>query len=651
MSEQLHNELRKEFQLERMILFSDAVFAIAITLLIIDIKVPEIQNDLTEFAVLKAVGKLLPKFIGFFLSFLVIGSFWTGHHRMSGFLCNYTRRLLWLNLFFLLAIVLMPFSTAFYSTYLMPESIHLFTPLIFYVGNIWFIGLIDYFRLWGYIGNPKNKVAEGIPNVHFTRLVRIRSLVVPIVFTIDDSRCYFCAGRGQVCPCVDSDNYDTSAKKIQKEDYKPNSLKLFMKKICFLILLLATEKIFSQTDSLPAFVRDSLDSYVTRALTDWEIPGVAVCIVKNGKVVVMKGYGVKDYDTKEKVDANTLFMIGSNSKAFTATALAMLDADKKLSLDDKVTKWIPEFKLDNKAAGEQAIIRDLLCHRIGFRTFQGDFTYWTSNLTRHEVIEKMSHIKATYLFRTTWGYTNAAFLTAGEIIPKATGMQWEDFIKAKIFDPLDMKSTLALSKDFPNAPNKCSPYTKAEGKLVKIPFCLIDNLASAGSIGSSVSDMSHWVMMQLDNGRYNGQQVVPSQAIAQTRVPHSILGNGGVIFNEGHFALYGLGWFLQEYCGRKIVAHTGGVNGFVTSVTLIPEEKLGIIVFTNTDQNSFFEALKWEIMDAYFGKPYRNYSNVYLANYKTQLNAELKKDQMLKDSAALHLKTELPVTSLHGKLF
>ncbi len=424
-----------------------------------------------------------------------------------------------------------------------------------------------------------------------------------------------------------------------------------MKKIFLFVFVSISLKLFSQADSIPSFVTDSLDSYVTRALTDWQIPGVAVCIVKDGKVVVMKGYGMKDYDTKEKVDENTLFMIGSNTKAFTATALAMLDADKKLSLDDKVTKWIPEFKLDNKAAGEQAIIRDLLCHRIGFRTFQGDFTYWTSNLTRDEVIEKMSHIKATYPFRTTWGYTNAAFLTAGQIIPKATGMQWEDFIKAKIFDPLEMKNTLALSKDFPNAPNKCSPYTMSDGKLVKIPFCYIDNLAPAGSIGSSVNDMSHWVIMQLANGKYNSEQIVPASAIAQTRLPHSILGNGRVLFNEGHFSLYGLGWFLQEYCGREIVSHTGGVNGFVTSVTLIPEEKLGIIVFTNTDQNSFYEALKWEIMDAYLGKPYRNYSKLYLGFYKQQFDAEEKKDNMLKDSAAMHLKTDLPLTAYTGNYF
>lgn len=405
-----------------------------------------------------------------------------------------------------------------------------------------------------------------------------------------------------------------------------------MKKIFLFFFIFFSLHVAAQNDSIPSFVKDSLDNYVNKALTDWEMPGVAVCIVKNGKVVLMKGYGVKELNGTDKVDENTLFMIGSNSKAFTATALAMLDAEKKISLDDKVTKWIPQFKLDNKAAGEQAIIRDLLCHRIGFRTFQGDFTYWTSNLTRTEVIEKMSHIKAAYPFRTKWGYTNAAFLTAGEIIPKATGLQWENYITENIFKPLGMNNTLALSKDFPNAANKCSAHTMANGKLIKIPFCSIDNLSAAGSIGSSVNDMSHWVMAELNNGKYAGKQVIPAAAIAQTWLPHSILGNGGKQFNTGHFSLYGLGWFLEEYCGKKIVSHTGGVNGFVTSVTLIPEEKLGIIVFTNTDQNSFYEALKWEIADAYLGKPYRNYSKNYQAFYNQQKKNDEKTDRQMQDS-------------------
>ena len=387
-----------------------------------------------------------------------------------------------------------------------------------------------------------------------------------------------------------------------------------------------------------------MDSYINRALKDWEIPGLSVCIIKNGKVVVIKGYGVKELGANDPVDENTLFMIGSNTKAFTATALATLETENKLSLDDKVTKWIPEFKLDNKAAGEQAIVRDLLCHRIGFQTFQGDFTYWTSNLTRKEVIEKMGHIKAVYPFRTKWGYTNAAFVTAGEIIPKVTGKQWEDYIKEKIFTPLGMNNTLALSKDFPNAPNKAVPYTMDNGKLVKIPYCYIDNLAPAGSIGSSVNDMSKWVMMQLNNGKYNGKEIIPSKAIQSTRFPNSIMGNGSTVFNKSNFTLYGLGLELQDYEGRRIISHTGGVNGYVSSVTMIPGEKLGIVILTNTDQNQLYEALKWEIMDAYLGLTYRNYSKLYLDFVKNQRIEEAKAQKKLKDSVALMLKTELPLT-------
>jgi CubicO group peptidase (beta-lactamase class C family) len=424
-----------------------------------------------------------------------------------------------------------------------------------------------------------------------------------------------------------------------------------MKKLFSVFLFLYARLVFAQADSIPIFIKDSLDTYTTRALTDWQIPAIGVCIIKNGKIVVMKGYGVTEAGTNNKVDENTLFMIGSNTKAFTGTALALLDADKKLSLDDRVTKWMPEFKLNNKLAGEQAIIRDLLCHRIGFQTFQGDFTYWTSNLSRDEVIEKMSHIKAPYEFRTKWGYTNAAFLVAGEIIPKASGKTWEEFLKEKIFDPLGMTRTLALSKDLPSASNAAKAYTLVDGKLTMIPYAPIDNLAPAGSISSSVNDMSKWVMMQLDNGRFNGNQVIPSAAIAQTRLPHSILGNGGSFYNKGHFALYGLGWFLEEYCGRKIISHTGGVNGFVTSVTLIPEEKLGIIVFTNTDQNAFYEALKWEIMDAYLGNIYRNYSKVYLTIANSQNSARAKTDKQYMDSVTLNPKTSLPLTAYTGNYF
>jgi CubicO group peptidase (beta-lactamase class C family) len=420
------------------------------------------------------------------------------------------------------------------------------------------------------------------------------------------------------------------------------------KNFLLLVSLIFLHNLLPAQDSIPYFVKDSMDVYIEKALNECQIPGIAVCIVKNGKVVVMNGYGVKESGKQDKVDEHTLFMIGSNTKAFTATALAILETEKKLSLNDRVTKWIPYFKLNNKLAGEQAIIRDLLCHRMGFETFQGDFTYWTSNLSRKEVIETMGRIKAPYDFRTKWGYCNAAFATAGEIIPAASGKQWDEYLKEKIFTPLEMTRTLALSKEITNATNAAKAHTVENGQLHTIPYGVIDNLAAAGSIASSVNDMSHWVMMQLNSGKYNDKQVVPANAIAQTWLPHSVLGNGGHMYNKGHFALYGLGWFLEEYSGRKIVSHTGGVNGFVTSVTLVPEEKLGVIVLTNTDQNSFYEALKWEIVDAYLGNQYRNYNKVYLGYSSAQQKQEEIKEKKYADSVALKLTTALPFAAYTG---
>jgi CubicO group peptidase (beta-lactamase class C family) len=422
-----------------------------------------------------------------------------------------------------------------------------------------------------------------------------------------------------------------------------------MKKLaaCLLAILFFVSA-FTQSET-PSFIKDSLDNYVEKALKEWQIPGVSVCVIKNGKVIAMKGYGVNELGSNEKVDANTLFMIGSNSKAFTATALAMLDANKSLSLDDKVQKWLPDFKLYDPWVAKETNIRDLLCHRLGFETFQGDFMYFDSDLSVAEVREKMGKLKPLYSFRSKWGYTNSAFMTAGEIIPKVTGKTWATFITDSIFKPLAMNRSLALSKDIMAAGNRASAHTVVAGVLKKIPYGNIDNLAPAGSISSSANDLSHWVMAQLDNGKYEGKQIISVAALRQTRLPHSILGNGNVLFNRGHFSLYGLGWLLQEYSGRRVISHTGGVNGFVTSVTLIPEESLGIIVLTNTDANSFYEALKWEIMDAYLGLPYRNYSDTYLGFQKRGDEETQKQQKAQRDTIAMHPKTDLPLTAFAGE--
>ncbi|MDF2431838.1 MAG: hypothetical protein JWP44_1469 [Mucilaginibacter sp.] len=424
-----------------------------------------------------------------------------------------------------------------------------------------------------------------------------------------------------------------------------------MKKISLLISLFLTcaTLTFAQHLDRSKFIKDSLDYYINRALTNWRVPGAAICIVKDNKIVMMKAYGIKELGQSAKVDINTLFMIGSNTKAFTATALAMLQVQNKLSLDDKVTKYLPQFKLDNRPAGEMATIKDLLCHRLGLQTFQGDFTFYNTNLTRSEIIEKLGQVKAAYPFRTKWGYTNAAFLTAGQIIPVVTGKPWEIYLKENIFAPLGMTNTLALTADMPKSLDRTVPHTFVDGLLSAIPYCQIDGLAPAGAISSSVNDMSKWVLALLNDGKVGARQIIPQAAIAATREAQDIVGTIHHLDGETNYELYGLGWLIQDYDNHRLIMHDGGVNGYLSSVTLVPDEHLGIIVLTNTDENSFYEALRWEVMDAYFKKPFRDYSENYLTKFKAKAAAELAADKKLRDSVALNRLPALPIVSYTGK--
>ncbi|RYD95944.1 MAG: serine hydrolase [Sphingobacteriales bacterium] len=424
-----------------------------------------------------------------------------------------------------------------------------------------------------------------------------------------------------------------------------------MKKILILLsaVFVITTSVKAQNASRDKFITDSLVPYINRALTNWRIPGAAVCIVKDNKVVFMKGFGIKELGLNNKVDENTLFMIGSNTKAFTATALAMLANAKKLSLDDKVTKYIPEFKLDSKPATELATVRDLLCHRLGFQTFQGDFTFYNSNLSREDIISRMALLKAPYSFRTRWGYTNSAFLTAGEIIPKVAKQNWDIYLKEKIFAPLGMGNTLGLSVAMQKALNRSVPHTISDGRLIAIPYANLDNMAPAGAISSTANDMSKWVLALLNEGKVGKKEIIPQAAINATRQPQDIVGTEVHLDGEVNYQLYGLGWFLQDYHNHRIVMHDGGISGYVSSVTLVPKDNLGIVILTNTDQNSLYDALRWEIMDAYFKLPYRNYSDVYLKDFKKYASEEMAEDKKKRDSVLLNPRTAQSISYYTGK--
>ncbi len=365
---------------------------------------------------------------------------------------------------------------------------------------------------------------------------------------------------------------------------------------------------FFLTGQQPAFLTDSLDSYIERGMKQWQIPGLAIAVVKDGKVLLSKGYGVNEFGKEEKTDENTLFIIASNSKLFTGTAVAKLDYEKKLSLNDKVTKYIPWFSLYDPGSTTLVNIKDMLCHRLGTKTFQGDFTFWDSNLPKDSIIWKMRLLKPTGEFRQDYGYCNSAFLVAGEILAKVTGQTWENYVEENILRPIGMNTTYMNTAGIQNRKNTASPHNNLYSSITKIPFDNVDNLGPATSMVSNVKDLSKWLLLQLDSGRYGGKQILPWAVLQKTRDLNILTGSRKSTIYPTHFRGYGLGVFSTDYAGRQIYWHTGGAFGHVTNVCFVPEENLGITILTNNDNQNFFEALRYQLLDAFLGVSYTDRS-------------------------------------------
>lgn len=369
---------------------------------------------------------------------------------------------------------------------------------------------------------------------------------------------------------------------------------------------------YSLPASSPFFLKDSLDLYIERGMRMWQIPGLSITIVKDGKVILSKGYGVREIGKSDQVDENTLFIIASNSKLFTGTAIAKLDHEKKLSLNDKVTDYIPWFRLYNSTSTDLVNIRDVLCHRIGTKTFQGDFTFWNSNLPKDSIIWKMRYLKPSGEFRQDYGYCNSGFLVAGQILEKVTGKTWEAYVEQNILDPLGMNNTYMNTAGLEKRTNIAFPHNNLYSSITKVSFDKIDNLGPATSMVSNVKDLGRWLMLQLDSGRYNGKQVLPWEVIQKTRDINIITTSRKNSIFPSHFRGYGLGLFSTDYNGKQVYWHTGGAFGHVTNVCFVPEEKLGIAILTNNDNQSFFEALRYQILDAYLGLSYTDRSSYFL---------------------------------------
>ncbi|HUB60193.1 MAG TPA: serine hydrolase [Puia sp.] len=368
---------------------------------------------------------------------------------------------------------------------------------------------------------------------------------------------------------------------------------------------------------------EQIDSLAQRARRAFDVPGIAVCVIKDGKVIHSRGYGVRSLRTGEPVDENTLFGIASNSKAFTTAALGMLVDEGKLSWDDKVRKFIPEFKLFDPYVTEEFTVRDLLCHRSGLGLGAGDLMFFPdgSDFTIPDIIHNLQFLKPVTSFRSQYAYDNNLYIIAGQVVARASGMSWEDFIEKRILRPLGMSHSAATFDRLRDTSDVIDGHSRVDGKVQVIVRHRGQVDDAAGGIYSCISDLSKWVLLHLQHGKYGPDSVrLFSEAVWRERwAPQTILPVGGPGPYNTHFAAYGLGFGLQDVRGYKQISHTGGLEGMVTQITMIPELQLGIIVLTNAEEGGAFSAITNQIKDSYLGITGTDRVAEYAAARKAQL--------------------------------
>jgi CubicO group peptidase (beta-lactamase class C family) len=351
----------------------------------------------------------------------------------------------------------------------------------------------------------------------------------------------------------------------------------------------------------PASKLQGLDDLAAQAMQQWKVPGLALGVVKDGKLIYAKGYGFRDVEHKLPVDTNTLFPIGSISKSFTSLAFAMLNDEGKVDWDKPVRDYLPEFQLYDAVASERATPRDLFSHRTGLP--RHDIVWYSSDFSRADLVSRLRYLKPTKDFRSAYQYNNLTIMTMGYLEGKLTGLGWEGTIREKIFTPLGMTHSDLSAEDIEKTDNHALPYELKKEVVTQVPFHNIDAIGPAGSINSSIADMSHYLMFQLGDGKYDGKQLVSENNLrmmhnAQTTMP--ALPPAFSFPELGHFS-YGLTWVVTAYRGHNLVWHNGGIDGFYALLSFLPDDHIGVVILTNMPGQPSPEILAYNVYDRLLG--------------------------------------------------
>jgi CubicO group peptidase (beta-lactamase class C family) len=362
----------------------------------------------------------------------------------------------------------------------------------------------------------------------------------------------------------------------------------------------------------------NLDRTVARVLQAFEVPGLALTIVKDGKVVVARGYGVKTLGQPDPVDAQTLFGIASNTKVFTATALGLLVERGLLEWDAPVVRYLPWFAMWDPWVTQHITIRDLLVHRSGLGLGAGDLLWWPpSTYDRKEISYRLRYIEPVTSFRSAYAYDNVLYTVAGEVIEAVSGKTWEDFVQTEILDRVGMRTGNVRHSAAEGGGNVASTHARVEGAVRVVKPFASDNTNPAGGINAGAEDMARWLMVQLDSGRIGSEGRLFTEGTARELWGIVVPRDPGAPPPElaplrAGFLGYALGLNVRDYRGQKLITHTGGLPGYVSRVAFMPDQKLGVAVLTNMESGAAFDALTWTVLDHYLGAPAFDWIDAYV---------------------------------------
>lgn len=399
-------------------------------------------------------------------------------------------------------------------------------------------------------------------------------------------------------------------------------------------------------DSLKGF-----PEFIQTIQKDWKIPGVAICIIKDGKVILSEGYGLRDVKNGLKVTQETTFAIGSSSKAFTTATMGILVDENKLEWDKPVREYLPTFKLMDPFATARMTPRDLVIHNSGLPRHDG--IWFGSSATRDELFKRQAYLEPSCDFRTTYQYNNLMFMTAGYLVGQIAGTTWEGFTQERIFDPLGMENSNFSIEDSKKTPDFALPYKERDGKLVEIPFRNIDAVGPAGSINSNVVDMAKWVLLHLNKGKHGGKQIISAAALKVIHSPHIPIKMAEVEamshYKEMTAWMYGMGWMLSPYRGHLLIHHAGGIDGFSALVTFMPRENLGAVILTNLDGTLAQFIIALNIYDRLLGYEEVPWNKRFKALFSMMGAEEQKAKQEAEKDRKLNTSPSHPLEDYVGK--